>query len=85
MLQGKIALVTGAGAGIGRAIAKRLAEAGATVIASNRTLEHVVSLVEEITEVGGTAWPAALDVTDPEQHQPPNSPTTSGSSSSTLI
>ena len=69
MLQGKIALVTGAGAGIGRAIAKRLAEAGATVIASNRTLEHVVSLVEEITEVGGTAWSAALDVTDPEQHE----------------
>jgi meso-butanediol dehydrogenase/(S,S)-butanediol dehydrogenase/diacetyl reductase len=61
-LDGRIALVTGAGVGIGRAAAVRLAEDGATVIATSRTLRHAEATCEEIAAVGSAA--AALDVTD---------------------
>ena len=61
----KVALVTGAGTGIGRAICIRLAEEGATVVATSRTLEHAEETCDEV-ERRGLRRPLAyrLDVSD---------------------
>jgi 3-oxoacyl-[acyl-carrier protein] reductase len=63
-LSGKTALVTGASRGIGRAIAARLAEQGATVIAAARG-DHANACVAELTARGQRAEALSLDVTDP--------------------
>ena len=62
-LTGKIALVTGASQGIGRAIALDLAKHGATVALAARSFDKLESLATEITSAGGTAKPFPLDVT----------------------
>jgi 3-oxoacyl-[acyl-carrier protein] reductase len=62
-LSGRIALVTGASRGIGRAIAVRLAAQGAHVVAAARA-DHASRVVEEIHAAGGQAETATLDVTD---------------------
>lgn len=54
-LEGKVAVVTGASRGIGRAIALRLAQAGARVVLSSRKLENVQPVAEEIQAAGGEA------------------------------
>ena len=54
-LDGKVALVTGASRGIGRAIALRLAQAGAQVVVCSRKLESVQSAAAEIESAGGKA------------------------------
>ncbi len=61
---GKVALVTGASRGIGRAIALALAAGGATVIAGARSLEAAGRTVDEIVNGGGTAKALALDIAD---------------------
>ena len=63
-LKGKLALVTGAGRGIGRGCALALAEAGAEVIALSRTEAELLSLVGEIEAAGGRARALVCDVTD---------------------
>src|SRR5947208_4332333 len=65
-LQGRVALVTGAGKNIGRPIALRLAGDGATVLVNGRSDRDAVdSVVREISEAGGKAWAAMGDVSDP--------------------
>src|SRR3982751_3260030 len=65
-LQGRVALVTGAGKNIGRAIALRLARDGATVLVNGRSdREAVDSAVREIAAAGGKAQAAMGDVSDP--------------------
>jgi len=63
-LDGKVALVTGAGRGIGRGAALALAEAGAEVVAWSRTAGEIESLVTEIEGAGGKARAQVVDVTD---------------------
>jgi 3-oxoacyl-[acyl-carrier protein] reductase len=62
-LTGKVALVTGASKGIGRAIALRLAGQGATVVAAARG-DNAASTVAAIAEAGGRAEAVGVDVTD---------------------
>lgn len=61
---GKVAIVTGAGKGIGREIASQLARAGASVLVSSRTAADLDSLVQEITDAGGRAVARVADVSD---------------------
>jgi 3-oxoacyl-[acyl-carrier protein] reductase len=63
-LSNRIALVTGASRGIGRAIAGMLARQGAHVVAAARG-EHARETVDAITAAGGAAEPASVDVTAP--------------------
>ncbi len=67
MLRGKVALVTGAGRGIGREIALTLAGYGATVIVNyNGSKEKANQVVQQITEAGGTAEAVQCSVADYE-------------------
>jgi 3-oxoacyl-[acyl-carrier protein] reductase len=62
-LSGRVALVTGASRGIGRAIATKLAAQGATVVAAARE-RNAADTVDGITAAGGTAEVASVDVAD---------------------
>jgi NAD(P)-dependent dehydrogenase (short-subunit alcohol dehydrogenase family) len=64
---GKIALVTGASSGKGRAAALELASRGAQVVVSARRAEALEALVAEITAQGGAAQALPCDVTDGAQ------------------
>jgi NAD(P)-dependent dehydrogenase (short-subunit alcohol dehydrogenase family) len=65
-LDGKLALVTGAGRGIGRAIALALAEAGAELVLLSRTGRELEAVAEEVRARGSSARPIVCDVTDGE-------------------
>ena len=66
-LEGSIALVTGAGRGIGRAIALRYARDGATVVITDIDLASAEAVADEIRSGGGTATSMRSDVSDPAQ------------------
>src|SRR5829696_1561395 len=70
-LQGKVALVTGTGSGIGRATVKTLARHGAKVAALNRTNDELQTLINEVnaerSDHTGEAIPLLADISKPEE------------------
>src|SRR5690348_15118439 len=65
-LSGRTAVITGGSRGIGAAIARGFAHAGARVIIAARDLERLVTVASEIAETGGITLPIRVDVTNSE-------------------
>src|SRR5256884_9111302 len=63
-LANQIAVVTGAGRGIGRAIALKFAAEGADIVCVSRTAENSEKVAGEVRVLGRKAWAHALDVAD---------------------
>ena len=63
-LSSQVAVITGAGRGIGRAIALRFAKAGADVVCVSRTAENAAKVAAEVRESGRKSWAHAVDVAD---------------------
>lgn len=63
-LSDKVTVVTGASAGMGKAIARRFAGCGSRVVLTGRRMDRLESLAEEIGRAGGTALAVRCDVTD---------------------
>ena len=63
-LANQIAVVTGAGRGIGRAIALKFAAEGADIVVVSRTAENSEKVAAEIRALGRKAWALAVDVAD---------------------
>ena len=62
--EGKVAVVTGAGSGIGAAVSRRLAQQGAEVVVADINAEGARSITAEIRSLGGNAHDFVVDVTD---------------------
>jgi NAD(P)-dependent dehydrogenase (short-subunit alcohol dehydrogenase family) len=67
MLQGKVAVVTGANRGLGKAVALHLARLGASVVLIARDRERLDQTAAEIGAAGGQALALRCDVSDPQQ------------------
>jgi len=68
-LTGKVALVTGAGSGIGKAAAELMAKEGAKVALLGRSEEELEKTLAQIEDSGGTALPVVADISQPEPMQ----------------
>ena len=69
ILSEQVAVVTGAGRGIGKAIALALGEAGAHVVCLSRTLSDSVATADALKAMGEKAWAHAVDVSDSQAAQ----------------
>lgn len=67
VLTGRVAIVTGAGQGVGAGIAAALAGEGAAVVLAGRTFSKVEATAEDLSARGLQALPVECDVTDPDQ------------------
>ncbi len=67
LLKNKVAIVTGGGTGIGKAIALALSREGAVTVIAARTLQRLDSAAEEIRSAGGQAVAVQTDITDEKQ------------------
>jgi len=67
VLAGNVALVTGAGRGIGLAAAKALTQAGASVVVADRDAEAIGTAAERLRSAGHNAIAVTCDVTDKAQ------------------
>ncbi len=68
-LEGKVALITGAGSGIGKAAALRLAEAGAKAAILSRSADELEKVADEIERNEGEALVLTADISQPEEMQ----------------
>jgi len=68
-LEGKTAIITGGGTGIGKSMAVEFARAGADVAIASRKLEHLEPVVKEIEKLGKRTFAMAVDVRQEEQVQ----------------
>jgi NAD(P)-dependent dehydrogenase (short-subunit alcohol dehydrogenase family) len=68
-LAGKVALITGAGSGIGKAAALLLAKEGAKIVALGRTEDELEETVTKIQNSGGESIPVAADISQPGEMQ----------------
>jgi NAD(P)-dependent dehydrogenase (short-subunit alcohol dehydrogenase family) len=66
-LTGKVALITGAGSGIGKSAALLMGAAGARIVALSRTLKEVEQAADEIRQAGGDAFAVQADVSAQDQ------------------
>ncbi|MCH9651232.1 MAG: SDR family oxidoreductase [Deltaproteobacteria bacterium] len=66
-LKGKGVVITGGGRGIGAATARALAEEGASVVVSARSLEEIEAVASELRDAGHSAWAVGCDVTSDDQ------------------
>ncbi len=62
ILENQVAVVTGAGRGIGRAIALKLAEVGANIVCVSRTEANSQKVTDEVAALGRKSWAVAVDV-----------------------
>ena len=69
VLEGKSAIVTGAGSGVGRASALRFAQEGAKVVVADINLDNAKETVREVESAGGSAIAIGVDVSDEAQVQ----------------
>ena len=69
ILSEQVAVVTGAGRGIGKAIALALGEAGAHVVCLSRTLSDIETTADALKAMGRKAWAHAVDVSDSQAAQ----------------
>jgi NAD(P)-dependent dehydrogenase (short-subunit alcohol dehydrogenase family) len=66
-LEGKVAIITGGGTGLGRAMAQALAREGASIVVSSRRVEPIEQTAQEVSDLGGKGLAIAVDVTDSQQ------------------
>jgi len=66
LLQGKVTIITGASKGLGKALARRFAREGSSVVLAGRSYDLLKDVCSEILATGGEGHPVRMDVMDPE-------------------